>query len=158
MICDYYIVRKGYLDINTLYSGRKTDPYYYTLGFSWRAYVAYIAGIIINIVGFASAVGRQVPVGAQYIYNINYWRRGGLEDQCPRNKDMVLNREEVMKGRRLRETSPPPIKARYTERYSYFRKAVVKRCPCHSDHDRITGAASKFGDYIARLSRKLAHW
>ncbi|KAJ5409958.1 uncharacterized protein N7487_004317 [Penicillium crustosum] len=27
---------------------------------------------------------------------------------------------------------------------------------CHSDHDHITGAASKFGDYIARLSRKLA--
>ncbi|OOQ90953.1 permease C29B12.14c [Penicillium brasilianum] len=73
MICDYYIVRKGYLDIKALYSGRKTDPYYYTLGFSWRAYAAYFAGILINIVGFAGAVGRDVPVGAQYIYNINYF-------------------------------------------------------------------------------------
>ncbi|KAF3398531.1 hypothetical protein F1880_006373 [Penicillium rolfsii] len=73
MICDYYIVRKGYLDIKALYSGRKTDPYYYTLGFSWRAYAAYFAGIMINIVGFAGAVGQEVPVGAQYIYNINYF-------------------------------------------------------------------------------------
>lgn len=73
MICDYYIVRKGYLDIKALYSGRKTDPYYYNMGFSWRAYAAYFAGIMINIVGFAGAVGRDVPVGAQYIYNINYF-------------------------------------------------------------------------------------
>ncbi|KAJ5682492.1 Uracil permease [Penicillium macrosclerotiorum] len=73
MITDYYIVRKGYLDIKALYSGRKTDPYYYTLGFSWRAYAAYLSGIMINIVGFAGAVGRDVPVGAQYIYNINYF-------------------------------------------------------------------------------------
>jgi len=73
MICDYYIVRKGYLDIKSLYSARKTDPYYYTFGFSWRAYAAYFCGIMVNIVGFAGAVGRKVPVGAQYIYNVNYF-------------------------------------------------------------------------------------
>jgi NCS1 family nucleobase:cation symporter-1 len=73
MICDYYIVRKGYLNITSLYSAKKSDPYYYTCGFSWRAYTAYICGIMINIVGFAGAVGRSVPVGAQYIYNINYF-------------------------------------------------------------------------------------
>jgi NCS1 family nucleobase:cation symporter-1 len=73
MICDYYIVRRGYLDIKSLYSARKTDPYFYTMGFSWRAYAAYISGILINIVGFAGAVGRDVPIGAQYIYNVNYF-------------------------------------------------------------------------------------
>jgi NCS1 family nucleobase:cation symporter-1 len=73
MICDYYVVRKGYLDIKSLYSASKTDPYYFTFGFSWRAYAAYICGIMINIVGFAGAVGRKVPIGAQYIYNINYF-------------------------------------------------------------------------------------
>jgi NCS1 family nucleobase:cation symporter-1 len=73
MICDYYIVRRGYLDIKAIYSASKTDPYYYTYGFSWRAYASYFAGILINIVGFAGAVGRDVPVGAQYIYNINYF-------------------------------------------------------------------------------------
>lgn len=73
MICDYYIVRKGYLDIRSLYSARKTDPYYYTFGFSWRAYTAYFCGIIVNIVGFVGAVGYKVPIGAQYIYNVNYF-------------------------------------------------------------------------------------
>lgn len=73
MISDYYFVRKGYIEAKELYSAEKTGPYYYDYGFSWRAYTAYICGILINIVGFAGAVGRDVPVGAQYVYNLNYF-------------------------------------------------------------------------------------
>lgn len=73
MITDYYIIRRGYLDVRALYSAHKSDPYYFTFGFSWRAYTAYICGILINIVGFAGAVGQKVPAGAQYIYNLNYF-------------------------------------------------------------------------------------
>lgn len=79
MICDYYIVRKGYLSITDLYSANKSSPYYYTAGFHWRAYLAYVCGILINIVGFVGAVeeptkGRNTaPMGAQYIYNLNYF-------------------------------------------------------------------------------------
>lgn len=72
MISDYYFVRKGYIQVKDLYSPDPSDPYYYDFGFSWRAYAAYICGILINIVGFAGAVGRTVPVGAQYVYNLNY--------------------------------------------------------------------------------------
>lgn len=68
MICDYYWVRKGYLETKNLYSALKTGPYYYTVGIHFRAYVAYIAGILINVVGFAGAIGRDVPIGATYIY------------------------------------------------------------------------------------------
>jgi NCS1 family nucleobase:cation symporter-1 len=60
MISDYYFVRKGYLQIKDLYSARKSGPYFYTLGVHWRAYTAYIAGILINVVGFAGAIGRKV--------------------------------------------------------------------------------------------------
>lgn len=73
MICDYYVVRRGFLDVKALYSARRTDPYFYSYGFSWRAYAAYLSGILINVVGFAGEVGRPVPVGATYIYNINYF-------------------------------------------------------------------------------------
>ncbi|KAF1970601.1 hypothetical protein BU23DRAFT_649184 [Bimuria novae-zelandiae CBS 107.79] len=73
MVCDYYIIRKGYLQVCDLYSGKKTAPYYYMWGFHWRAYAAYIAGIAINVVGFAGAVGMQVPVAAQRIYDLNYF-------------------------------------------------------------------------------------
>lgn len=72
MICDYYIVRKGYLIIKDLYSGEKESVYRFSYGFSWQAYASYLSGLLINIVGFAGAVGRDVPVGAQYIYNVNY--------------------------------------------------------------------------------------
>jgi NCS1 family nucleobase:cation symporter-1 len=73
MICDYYLVRKGYLELKELYDGRKSGPYYFTGGFNWRAYVAYICGILINVVGFAGEIGREVPIGATYIYRINFF-------------------------------------------------------------------------------------
>jgi NCS1 family nucleobase:cation symporter-1 len=73
MICDYYVVRKGYLQTRDLYSALKSGPYYYTVGINWRAYAAYIAGILINVVGFAGAIGVEVPVGATYIYNVNFF-------------------------------------------------------------------------------------
>jgi len=73
IICDYYVVRKGYLQVRDLYSARKSGPYYYTLGIHWRGYAAYIAGIAINVVGFAGAIGKKVPIGATYIYNLNFF-------------------------------------------------------------------------------------
>ncbi|CAF3115429.1 unnamed protein product [Rotaria sp. Silwood2] len=73
MISDYYFVRKGYLDIEELYSGSKKGAYYFTLGVNWRAYVAYIAGILINVVGFAGAVGARVPTAAQNMYHLNFY-------------------------------------------------------------------------------------
>ncbi|KAI9644008.1 uracil permease [Ciborinia camelliae] len=73
MVSDYYVVRKGYLEVRNLYSAKKTSPYYYTLGISWRGYAAYIAGILINIVGFVGAIGRDVPAGATYIYRLNFF-------------------------------------------------------------------------------------
>ncbi|EIT79646.1 uridine permease/thiamine transporter/allantoin transport [Aspergillus flavus] len=72
MISDYYLARRGYLELQALYSAERNGPYYGTWGVSWRGYTAYICGILINIVGFAGAVGAKVPVAAEYIYNINY--------------------------------------------------------------------------------------
>lgn len=73
MVSDYYFVRKGYLEVKELYDAREAGPYYYTFGVHWRAYAAYIAGILINVVGFAGAIGRSVPAGATYIYNLNFF-------------------------------------------------------------------------------------
>lgn len=73
MVADYYIVRRGYMNVRQLYSGERGGPYYYTFGINWRAYAAYIAGILINVVGFAGAVGETVPIGAVYIYRLNFF-------------------------------------------------------------------------------------
>lgn len=73
IVSDYYFVRRGYLQIKDLYSAKKISPYYFTAGFHWRGYVAYIAGILINIVGFVGAIGKPVPAGAKYIYNLDFF-------------------------------------------------------------------------------------
>lgn len=73
ILSDYYFVRKGFYQIKDLYSARKESPYYFWFGFHWRGYFAYIAGILINIVGFVGAIGRKVPIGAQYIYDVNFF-------------------------------------------------------------------------------------
>ncbi|KAI0798964.1 permease for cytosine/purines, uracil, thiamine, allantoin-domain-containing protein [Xylaria sp. FL0064] len=74
MVSDYYFVRRGYLGVKELYDPRRSSPYYFAYGFNWRAYAGYIAGILINVVGFVGAVnGGEVPIGATYIYNVNYF-------------------------------------------------------------------------------------
>ncbi|KAK4163219.1 putative uracil permease [Cladorrhinum sp. PSN259] len=73
MISDYYFVRRGYMEVKELFDARPTSPYYFTWGINFRAYAAYIAGILINVVGFAGAVGNDVPIGAQYLYNVNFF-------------------------------------------------------------------------------------
>jgi NCS1 family nucleobase:cation symporter-1 len=60
------------LNIYHLYSNSSECNYTYYKGINWRAYAAYVCGILPNVVGFAGAIGRDVPVGATYIYNISY--------------------------------------------------------------------------------------
>ncbi|PHH85303.1 hypothetical protein CDD83_621 [Cordyceps sp. RAO-2017] len=73
MVADYYLVRRGFLDVAELYDGHRAGPYFYTAGVHWRAYAAYVAGILINVVGFAGAVGADVPRGAVYLFNLNFF-------------------------------------------------------------------------------------
>lgn len=73
MCADYYLVRRGYLEVKELYDARLSGPYYFHFGVHWRAYAAYVAGILINVVGFAGAVGQDVPAAATYIYNLNFF-------------------------------------------------------------------------------------
>jgi nucleobase:cation symporter-1, NCS1 family len=44
----------------------------------FRAYAAYIAGILINVVGFAGATGRDVPLAATRIYQMSFFTGFGV--------------------------------------------------------------------------------
>ena len=55
MLCDYYLIRRGHFRVYDLYKAEKGTWYYYTAGINWRAYVAYFAGIAINMPGFLKA-------------------------------------------------------------------------------------------------------
>ena len=79
IVCDYYIVRKGNLQVKSLYSGQKTSPYYYWHGWSWRAYLSYGCGVLINIFGFMDALGvAGVPIAAVYVCRLNFFAGFGL--------------------------------------------------------------------------------
>lgn len=52
------------------------------------AYAAYVTGILINVVGFAGATGRTVPLVATRIYELSFFTGSGL----PSVVYYVLNR------------------------------------------------------------------
>ncbi|KAJ3564149.1 hypothetical protein NP233_g8481 [Leucocoprinus birnbaumii] len=78
MITEYYVIRRGRYRIADLYNSDKTGWYYYTYGINLRAYAAYISGILINVVGFAGATGRDVPLAATRIYQMSFFTGFGI--------------------------------------------------------------------------------
>ncbi|KAK0199353.1 allantoin permease [Desarmillaria ectypa] len=57
MIIDYFLVRKGNLQLAGLYTGARDRAYYYTWGINWRTIIAFIAGIGIPFPGFVQSFG-----------------------------------------------------------------------------------------------------
>ncbi|TFL02698.1 permease [Pterulicium gracile] len=78
MITEYYFIRRGHYRVADLYDNRRDGWYWYTAGINWKAYVAYIAGILINVVGFAGATGRTVPTAATRIYELSFFTGFGV--------------------------------------------------------------------------------
>ncbi|RAO72531.1 uncharacterized protein BHQ10_008543 [Talaromyces amestolkiae] len=79
LICDYYLLRKGYLDIPLLYKGRKSSDgnhinniYYYKGGFNVRAFVAYLIPVAIHFYGFLNQMGVSAPTGIIKFYYVAY--------------------------------------------------------------------------------------
>ncbi|BGP34549.1 uracil permease [Rhodotorula toruloides] len=72
MIAHYYLVARRRVKVADLYSLERDSIYRYMYGFNLRAFAAYIAGILINVVGFAGAIGRTVPYAAQRIYDLSF--------------------------------------------------------------------------------------
>ena len=54
-ITEYFLIHKGHYRVADLYDPSKKSWYHYFYGINPRAYGAYIAGILINVVGFAGA-------------------------------------------------------------------------------------------------------
>lgn len=51
LLCDYYIVQRGKLDLKSLYTADRDGSYWYTYGINWRAMAAYVVGAAINFAG-----------------------------------------------------------------------------------------------------------
>ncbi|KAG2142440.1 permease for cytosine/purines, uracil, thiamine, allantoin-domain-containing protein [Suillus clintonianus] len=73
MATEYWLVRKGHYNVADLYVTRKGSWYWYNYGFNPRAYAAYVAGIAINVVGFAGDTGTPVPAAATHIFELSFF-------------------------------------------------------------------------------------
>lgn len=80
--CDYFFIRRGYIKLTHLYSlFAPEDPSqpsvykYNKVGINWRAFVAYLCGIVPNITGFVGAVrpDDHIPIGATEVYRLNFF-------------------------------------------------------------------------------------
>lgn len=73
---DYFVVRKGLVDLQHCYSNHPNSFYMYgnRYGTNWRAVVAYLLGMVPNFPGFIGSVGGgYVPVGAMNLFRLNYF-------------------------------------------------------------------------------------
>ncbi len=57
MLVDYYVVTKGWFDIDALFSPSPQGKYYYTFGCNPRAFAAYLVGVAVNFAGFLTNFG-----------------------------------------------------------------------------------------------------
>ncbi|CBQ68279.1 probable uracil permease [Sporisorium reilianum SRZ2] len=79
MMADYYIVKRGVLDMPSLFSassGRSNSQvphmYHYWNGINLRAFAAYLAGIAMTVAGFAGVLGANVSETAHRMYILAY--------------------------------------------------------------------------------------
>lgn len=72
LICNYFIISRGYFEIPDLYHSRKSGVYYFTHGWNFRAYIAYALAIALNFAGFLGNMGVRMPVGIQRMYYFAY--------------------------------------------------------------------------------------
>lgn len=72
LICNYYVISRGYLQVPDLYTGDKSGVYYFTKGWNIRAYVAYLITVAVNFAGFLGNMGVHVPIGIKRFYYFAY--------------------------------------------------------------------------------------
>ncbi|CCD26951.1 uridine permease NDAI_0J00590 [Naumovozyma dairenensis CBS 421] len=74
IFADYFVVRKGYVNIFHCYTNKEGSYYMYNKwGTNWRAVLAYIFGIAPNFAGFLGSVNVVVPENAMKVYYLNYF-------------------------------------------------------------------------------------
>ena len=68
LLAQYYIIARGELIMNDLYTGDESAVYHYYHGWNYRAYVAYIVGIIPNFYGFLNNMWVSFPIHLLGLY------------------------------------------------------------------------------------------
>lgn len=64
MVCDYYLIKKGRLNIDELYADR--GIYWYSRGWNWRAFASFAMGFAPLLPGFAKSIDPALDVGGAW--------------------------------------------------------------------------------------------
>lgn len=72
LICNYYIVARGYFKVPDLYTASTSGVYYFNHGWNFRAYIAYVIAICPNFAGFLGNMGVPMPQGITRLYYFAY--------------------------------------------------------------------------------------
>ena len=64
MVSDYYLVKKGKLNVDQLYTDR--GIYWYNRGWNWRAYVSFVVGFAPLLPGFAKSIDNTLDIGGAW--------------------------------------------------------------------------------------------
>ncbi|OQO02910.1 hypothetical protein B0A48_11193 [Cryoendolithus antarcticus] len=73
MIVDYWIARRGNVHVPSLYRPEVGSPYYYTKGVNFRAYIAWVCGVVLVISGISGAIKPgSISQTAVNVYNCGF--------------------------------------------------------------------------------------
>jgi NCS1 family nucleobase:cation symporter-1 len=72
LVCDYYLLRRGYLRVDDLYRTNPEGPYAFLKGFNLRAFAIYIVAVAPNFYGFLHQLGVHAGVKVEKAYCFAY--------------------------------------------------------------------------------------
>jgi nucleobase:cation symporter-1, NCS1 family len=81
MLVDYFIVRKGNMDLVDMYTTSSLGRYFYFHGFNLRAYSSFVVGFLLPLPGFVASFGYTIGAAATEMYDLGWvlsFLMGGL--------------------------------------------------------------------------------
>jgi NCS1 family nucleobase:cation symporter-1 len=72
MIIDYFVIRKGNMSIEDIYSLSSNGRYFYFGGVNLRAFAAFIIGFLLPLSGFVASFGYKIGLAASHMYALGW--------------------------------------------------------------------------------------
>lgn len=72
MLVDYFLVRRGNMNLPDLFRKSPSGRYYFTKGFNIRALAAFIAGFLLPLPGFVASFGYDISTAATNMFSLGW--------------------------------------------------------------------------------------
>lgn len=72
MLIDYFVLRRGNLNLADLFTLSSEGRYYFFHGFNLRAFAAFVIGFLLPLPGFAASFGHDIDIAATHMYSLGW--------------------------------------------------------------------------------------